>query len=137
MTLRTQIMAPLFLINFTLMMQYMLKNGNKIILQALSKVFNICLEESETNRWESSLEFLVEALPFNYLGVPIGTNITLKKHRKPIIGCFQFKLSIWKAKSLFFGMLVTLLKTIFGSLATYYFSIVKTPSCIIDDHEKI
>lgn len=50
--------------------------------------------------------------PFKYLGVPIGTNMALKNNGKPILDKVSSKLSMWKAKSLSFGGLLTLIKSL-------------------------
>nr|KAJ0191688.1 hypothetical protein LSAT_V11C800406980 [Lactuca sativa] len=76
-------------------------------------------------------------LPFDYLGVPVGANMNLKKHWKPIIKKFQSKLSLWKAKSLLFGGRLTLIKSVLGNLPTYFLSLFRAPVGVIEELEKI
>ena len=57
--------------------------------------------------------------------------------QKPITDRFQSKLSLRKVKSLSFGGQVTLIKAGLGSLPTYYFSLFKALSDIVDDLEII
>lgn len=71
------------------------------------------------------------------LGVPVGANMALKKHWRPIIDKFQARLSTWKAKNLSFGGRLTLIKSVLNSLPTYYLSLFKAPSGIIEDLEKL
>lgn len=77
------------------------------------------------------------SFPFNYLGVPIGANMGLKKHWKPIIDRFRSKLSDWKAKMLSFEGRITLIKSVLNILPTYFKSLFKAPQGILDTLEKI
>lgn len=88
-----------------------------------SRVFGIGVSDSETSNWASILGCTLDFFPFTYLGVPIGTNINLTKHWKPIIDKFKLKLSSSKSKSLSFGGCLTLLTLVLGNLPTYYFSL--------------
>lgn len=80
---------------------------------------------------------VVDPLPFTYLGVPVGAIILLKKHRRLVIEKFQAKLSSWKAHTLSFGGRLTLVKSVLNSLLTFYFSLLKCPTCVIDLLEKL
>lgn len=77
------------------------------------------------------------SLPFTYLGVSVGANMKLKKHWKPIIDRFYAKLSPWKAKTLSFGGILTLVKAVLGSLSSYFLSIFVAPVGVIEILEKI
>lgn len=61
----------------------------------------------------------------------------LKKNWKPILNRLSSKLLMWKAKSLSFGGNLTLVKSVFGSLPTYYMLFFKSPQGTIDEFEKI
>lgn len=74
--------------------------------------------------------------PFTYLGVPVGANMHVKKHWKPIVDKFKSKLSVWRASTLSFGGRLTLITSILGSLPTYFLSLLKAPEGIIDSLEK-
>lgn len=75
--------------------------------------------------------------PFTYLGVPIGTNMSLKKHYKPIIEWIRSKLSSWRSKALSFGERLTLVKVVLESFPTYYFSLFKASYGIFKKLERI
>ena len=62
--------------------------------------------------------------------------MNLKKHWKPVIDKFHSKLSNWKSKMLSLG-LPHLVKSVLGSLTTYYLLLFKSPICIIDELEKV
>nr|KAJ0212228.1 hypothetical protein LSAT_V11C400198280 [Lactuca sativa] len=83
-----------------------------------SKAIGLCVEKSETRSWAIELECLVESLPFMYLGV-------------------LYKLSDQKARHLSFGGRVTLIKAVLGSLPTFYFSLFKASTCVIEELEKL
>ncbi|KAJ9559084.1 hypothetical protein OSB04_013698 [Centaurea solstitialis] len=76
-------------------------------------------------------------LPFKYLGIPVGANMSLKRNWQPVVEKLHNKLSDWKAKTLSFGGRLTLIKAVMGSLPLYYFSIFKAPRSIIDLMEKL
>lgn len=77
------------------------------------------------------------ALPFTYLGVPVGDNMNRKNAWNPIIDKFKSKLSTWKSKTLSFGGRVTLAKAVLGNLPTYYLSLFAAPIGVIKELEKI
>lgn len=77
------------------------------------------------------------SFPFKHLGVPVGANMGLIKNWKPIIEIFKSKLSSWKANALSFVGRLTLVKSVMGSLPTYFMSLFKAPQGIIDTLEKL
>ncbi|GKF29167.1 hypothetical protein Tco_0095509 [Tanacetum coccineum] len=76
-------------------------------------------------------------LPFVYLGVPVGENMTRVEAWKDVIDKFKSRLSKWKVKILSVGGRLTLLKSVLGSIAIYFMSIFRTPITIIDTLETI
>lgn len=77
--------------------------------------------------WLESMVVKVDTFPFSYLGVPVGANMGLKKHWKPIVDKFRSRLSDWKANLLSLGGRVTFIKSVLNSLPTNYISLFKTP----------
>lgn len=102
-----------------------------------SRLFGINTTNPETLAMANVLGCSDGAFPFTYLGVPVGANMGLKKHWKPVIDKFQARLSKWKAQSLSFGGRITLIKSVLNSLPTYYMSLFKAPQGTIDILEKI
>nr|KAJ0214062.1 hypothetical protein LSAT_V11C400160070 [Lactuca sativa] len=102
-----------------------------------SRVYSIGGEPSEVSEWASPLGCEPSALPFTYLGVPVGDNMNRKNAWNPIIDKFKSKLSTWKSKTLSFGGRVTLAKAVLGNLPTYYLSLFAAPIGVIKDLEKI
>ncbi|KAL7598871.1 hypothetical protein Lser_V15G27348 [Lactuca serriola] len=68
-----------------------------------SRIFGIGVDIPDVTRWVAPLGRQPTSLPFTYLGVPVGSNMKLKKHWKPIIDRFYAKLPLWKSKTLSFG----------------------------------
>lgn len=102
-----------------------------------SCLFGIGTTDFDTHHQAQIIGFLKGTLPFMYLGVPAGANMSLKKNWKPIIEKFHSRLSVWKVKMLSFGGRLTLIKFVLNSLPTYYFSLFKAPNGIIDELEKL
>ncbi|KAL4562942.1 hypothetical protein LXL04_026973 [Taraxacum kok-saghyz] len=71
------------------------------------------------------------------LGVPVGANMNLKKHWKPILDKFEAKLSPWKSKTLSFGGRLTLISSVLGNLPTYFLSLFRAPVAIAEELEKM
>ncbi|GJX41629.1 RNA-directed DNA polymerase, eukaryota, partial [Tanacetum coccineum] len=68
---------------------------------------------------------------------PVGCNMNHIDSWKPMIDKFNKKLSSWKAKLLFVGGRLTLLKSVIGSLAIYYMYIFKVPVTVLQMLESL
>ncbi|KAL7588571.1 hypothetical protein Lser_V15G38261 [Lactuca serriola] len=88
-------------------------SGLKVNLNK-SKVFGIGVQEIEVSRLANILCCEPGKFPFTYLGLPIGANMKLAKHWRPIVDKFKNKLSNWKANNLSFGGRLTLVKSVLG-----------------------
>ncbi|XP_023729445.1 uncharacterized protein LOC111877144 [Lactuca sativa] len=113
-----------------------ISSGLKVNFQK-SKVFGISASAIETVHWANLLGCVAGALPFDYLGVPVGANMNLIKNWKPIIKKFHSKLYVWKAKTLSFGGRLTLIKSVLGNLPTYYLLLFKAPMGVLEKLEKV
>nr|GEY38854.1 hypothetical protein [Tanacetum cinerariifolium] len=76
-------------------------------------------------------------IPFVYLGVPVGANMSRIGSYKELIDKFKTRLSRWKVKTLSVGGRLTLLKSVLGSIAIYYMSIFKNPIAVIKEIKAI
>ncbi|XP_058727023.1 uncharacterized protein LOC131598440 [Vicia villosa] len=70
----------------------------------------------------------VGAVPFTYLGLPIGANPNRKDTWKQVINTVRSRLSRWKNKNLSIGGRVVLLKFVLSAVPVYYLSFFKAPS---------
>lgn len=102
-----------------------------------SQVFGINVQQDEVNIWANILGCGAGTLPFKYLGVPVGANMNLSRNWKPITDRFKSKLSTWKSRNLSFGGKITLIQAVLGSLPTYFLTLFKAPTGVLNDLEKI
>ncbi|XP_019465331.1 PREDICTED: uncharacterized protein LOC109363522 [Lupinus angustifolius] len=79
----------------------------------------------------------VGALPFKFLGIPVGANPRRISTWGPVIEVFKKKLSFWQQKLISFAGRVTLLKSVLSSLPIYFFSFYKAPVSVIHELDKI
>ncbi|KAJ0818578.1 putative RNA-directed DNA polymerase [Helianthus annuus] len=100
-------------------------------------LFGIGAEASEVNQFASIIRCGAGFLPFTYLGVPIGVNMKRAKFWEPVLDRFKSKLSKWKARYLSFAGRMTLIKSVLGSLPSYFLSIYAAPKCVLKKLEKI
>jgi len=77
------------------------------------------------------------ALPFVYLGLPIGGDSRKLSFWKPVVGCIVARLSSWNNRYLSFGGRLVLLKSGMSSLPVYFLSFFKAPAGIISSIELI
>ncbi|GKE06678.1 hypothetical protein Tco_1398696, partial [Tanacetum coccineum] len=76
-------------------------------------------------------------IPFNYLGLPIGSNMKSIASWKTLVDRFHMRLSSWKANLLSIGGRLTLIKSVLGSLGIYYLSIFRASESVLQDLERI
>ncbi|GJT60696.1 RNA-directed DNA polymerase, eukaryota, reverse transcriptase zinc-binding domain protein [Tanacetum coccineum] len=81
-----------------------------------SNIYGIVVSTDDVHLMASNTGCAAGTLPFTYLGLPIGGNMSLNENWKPVIDKFKAKLSDWKANLLSFGGRLTLIKSVLGSL---------------------
>ncbi|GKB17965.1 hypothetical protein Tco_0851888, partial [Tanacetum coccineum] len=84
----------------------------------------------------ASFGCLGNKLPFTYLGVKVGGNMTRANSWTEVVQKVSTKLSSWKAKSLSVGGRLTLIKSVLGAIPTYYMSMFKVLEGILSQLEK-
>ncbi|GKA12805.1 RNA-directed DNA polymerase, eukaryota, reverse transcriptase zinc-binding domain protein [Tanacetum coccineum] len=70
----------------------------------------------DTHPFASTIHCQPSSFPCTYLGLPIGANLSKSNSWKPIVDKFHKTLSNWKAKNLFYGGRLTLIKSVLGAL---------------------
>ncbi|GJT31998.1 hypothetical protein Tco_0922417 [Tanacetum coccineum] len=75
------------------------------------------------------------SLPFVYLGLPVGMNMSRIKGWGPILTKFKNRLSKWKASMLSIGGRSTLVSSVLGALGIYYLSLFPMPVNIANSLE--
>ncbi|GJU81763.1 putative RNA-directed DNA polymerase, eukaryota, reverse transcriptase zinc-binding domain protein [Tanacetum coccineum] len=104
---------------------------------AKSKFFGVGVSNTDINTFASTLCCQPSSFPCSYLGLPIGANMNKSSNWNAIIEKFQKRLTSWKAKNLSIGGRLTLIKSVLGSLGTYFFSLFKAPGVVIKYLEKL
>nr|GEV50418.1 reverse transcriptase domain, reverse transcriptase zinc-binding domain protein [Tanacetum cinerariifolium] len=77
------------------------------------------------------------SFPLTYLGLPIGSIMSIISNWKSLLDRFHSRLSSWKANYLSIGGRLTLIKAELGSLRIYFLSIFKVPKCVLNSLERI
>jgi hypothetical protein len=93
-----------------------------------SKLYGINLVDSFLSASSSFLHCAVEAIPFCFLGIPVGANPRRRSTWLPIIESMKKRLNTWTGRTLSIGGRVTLINSVLSSLPLYFFSFFKAPS---------
>ncbi|GJX19029.1 hypothetical protein Tco_0221706 [Tanacetum coccineum] len=95
------------------------------------------VEDGMVKNAASKLGCLVLKTPFTYLGTKVGGNMSRKQAWKEVVDKVLSRLSRWKMKLLSIGGILTLLKSVLGSMPIFHMSIFKVPSSILKSLESI
>nr|GEW84427.1 RNA-directed DNA polymerase, eukaryota, reverse transcriptase zinc-binding domain protein [Tanacetum cinerariifolium] len=110
---------------------FYLASGLKINIQK-SNVYGIGVSDVDVSSMAINSGCASRSFPFTYLGLPIGSNMSLKLSWKVLLDKFQSKLSSWKANLLSIRGRHTIIKAVIYSLGIYYFSIFKVPESVLN-----
>ncbi|GJV37685.1 RNA-directed DNA polymerase, eukaryota [Tanacetum coccineum] len=113
-----------------------LASGMRINLHK-SKIMGIAIDNSLVTQVANSIGCLTLSLPFQYLGVNIGSHMSQIKSWDIVLNKVQGRLSKWKSKVLSVGGRLTLLKYVLGATPIYYMSMYKAPMYVINKLEAI
>ncbi|GJR61398.1 RNA-directed DNA polymerase, eukaryota, reverse transcriptase zinc-binding domain protein [Tanacetum coccineum] len=102
-----------------------------------SNIYGIGVNENEVYNMASNAGCIAGNIPFNYLGLPIGSNMKSIASWKMLIDRFRSRLSTWKASLLSIRGHLTLIKSVLGSLDIYYLSIFRAPESVLNNLERI
>ncbi|XP_071695652.1 uncharacterized protein [Rutidosis leptorrhynchoides] len=96
-----------------------------------SFLYGIGVGENSIRNMAQGLNCQVGALPFTYLGLPIGANMRKSHSWNPVIDKIKARLSSWKMRKLSFGGRLVLIKSILSSLPLYFFSLFRAPASVL------
>ncbi|GJZ70613.1 putative RNA-directed DNA polymerase [Tanacetum coccineum] len=106
-------------------------NSNK------TKVYGIGVQNGEIEDFANRMGISPGKMPFMYLGIPIGVNMKIVDSWKIIVEKFKKRLGNGKTKMISFGGRLTLVKSVLGSLALYFFSLFHTPMSVLKNLESM
>ncbi|GJY56448.1 RNA-directed DNA polymerase, eukaryota, reverse transcriptase zinc-binding domain protein [Tanacetum coccineum] len=115
---------------------FYLASGPKINIHK-SNIYSIGVNEDDVYNMDSNARCIAGNIPFNYLGLLIGSNMKSIATWKMLIDRFRSRLSTWKASLLSIGGRLTLIKYVLRSLGIYYLSIFRAPESVLNDLERI
>ncbi|GJU20673.1 RNA-directed DNA polymerase, eukaryota, reverse transcriptase zinc-binding domain protein [Tanacetum coccineum] len=102
-----------------------------------SSILGVCVYDNEVSNMEYNIGCGAAKFPLKYLGDPTGCSMAKCNNWNSIIQKFTSKLSSWKARLLSTGGRLTLIKSVLGSLPTYYMSIYMMPVHVQKKHESL
>nr|GEZ09505.1 RNA-directed DNA polymerase, eukaryota, reverse transcriptase zinc-binding domain protein [Tanacetum cinerariifolium] len=100
-------------------------------------LYGVGVRNTDVHLMADSFGWLGNNLPFTYLGVKVGNNMTQVNSWIEVVKKVSNKLSFWRAKSLSVGGRLTLIKLVLGAIPTYYMSLFKVPEGILSHLEKL
>ncbi|GJV49454.1 hypothetical protein Tco_1439666 [Tanacetum coccineum] len=109
---------------------FSLASGLKINVHK-SSLYGVGVSHSHIQDMADKFGCMANNLPFTYLGVKVGSNMSRINAWDDIVQKVVHKLSNWKAKTLSVGGRLTLIKSVLGSLPTYYMSLFKIPDGVL------
>ncbi|KAJ9564544.1 hypothetical protein OSB04_000510 [Centaurea solstitialis] len=111
--------------------------GNaKNLLRVLKCFEGVSVMKDEVRHLAQWLGCKEQSFPFMYLGFLVGGNMSKISSWQPLIEKFKSWLSNWKANQLSIGGRLCLCKAV-GSLGTYFFSLYKAPTKVLNTLESI
>ncbi|GKA84830.1 RNA-directed DNA polymerase, eukaryota, partial [Tanacetum coccineum] len=115
---------------------FFLVSGLKVNVHK-SSLYGLGVHSSEIQSMANSFGCLANSLLFTYLGVKVAANMTRVNSWNEVIENVTCKLSKWKAQSLSVRGRLTLLKSVLGSLPTYYMSLFKALDGVLSHLERL
>ncbi|GJX19256.1 RNA-directed DNA polymerase, eukaryota [Tanacetum coccineum] len=102
-----------------------------------SQILGMGISEPVVAMAAKDLGCSVMKIPFLYLGVMVGGNMSLAKAWDSTIEKLSMRLSKWKLKTLSIGGRLTLLKSVLGSSPIYNMSLFKVPKSVLNKMENL
>nr|GEY08021.1 putative ribonuclease H protein At1g65750 family [Tanacetum cinerariifolium] len=115
---------------------FYLASGLKINIHK-SNIYGIGVNEEDVSNMASNAGCIEGNISFNYLDLPIGSNMKSIANWKKLVDRFNLRLSNWNANLLSIGGRLTLIKFVLGSLGIYYLSIFRAPDSVLQNLERI
>lgn len=95
-----------------------------------TKLIQVC-QVPDLHQWAANIGCTTEALPFIYLGMPLGAKSKAKTLWDPIVEKFDSMLASWMKGFITRAGRITLVKSVLSSLVIFYFSVFLAPVAVI------
>ncbi|GJU19992.1 RNA-directed DNA polymerase, eukaryota [Tanacetum coccineum] len=115
---------------------FFLASGLKINIQK-SKLMGLGVSSSVVESAANLIGCSILQMPFNFLGVKVGCNMSRIGAWDDVISKVSSRLSKWKLQTLSIGGRLTLLKSVLTSIPLYHMSIFKVPMGVLKKLESI
>lgn len=102
-----------------------------------SKLAGISVREDVKVRFAALLHCRVMAIPFVYLGLPIGGSPRRLSTWEPVLAKMRKRLSTWKGKHLSFGGRICLIRSVLTALPLYFISFFRLPKGVLKSCNQI
>ncbi|GJR75652.1 hypothetical protein Tco_0088017 [Tanacetum coccineum] len=102
-----------------------------------SSLYGLGVHSLDIQSMANSFGCLANNILFTYLSVKVAATMARINSWNKVIQKVTINLSTWKAKSLSVGGRLTLLKSVLGSLPTYYVSLFKAPGGVLSHLERL
>jgi hypothetical protein len=102
-----------------------------------SKLYGFNIEPRFLEASSSYLSCLSDAIPFKFLGIPVGANPRRRVTWKPVVEAMAKRLNSWSGRHLSYGGRLTLINSVLASMPLYFFSFYKAPSCVLNQLVRI
>ena len=103
---------------------FFLASGLKINLFK-SKLYGVGIKEDVIQATAALIGCISDSMSFIHLGVPVGQRSSRVAVWADLVDRFKLRLSGWKAKTLSIGGRLTLIKSVLGSIGTYFMSVFR------------
>nr|GEV56259.1 hypothetical protein [Tanacetum cinerariifolium] len=103
---------------------FFLASGLKVNLHKNS-LYGVGVRPSEVQSMADRYGCLANNPPFTHLCVKVGANMSRVNSWNEVVQMVKNKHSTWKAKTLFVGGRLTLIRSVLGAILTYYMSLFK------------
>lgn len=114
----------------SILMCFELASGLKVNFHK-SCIIGINVEENFSVAASLFLNCKYGAVPFKYLGLPIGANPRLMSTWQSVLDSMGKRLSSWKRRHLSLGGRITLINSVLNSLLTYFLPFLKIPKQVL------
>ncbi|XP_071699999.1 uncharacterized protein [Rutidosis leptorrhynchoides] len=102
-----------------------------------SSIYGVNVDSSEIERIAGENGCVAAAFPFNYLGIPIGLNMSQIANWNEWVARFKKRLANWEIMLISSGGRLTLIKSVLRSVGIYFLSLFMCPEKVINNVEKL